>query len=581
MPQRIKAIQAKLQSAQTDAERIDLLNELAWRMRLSAPAQGLDNALEALRLSEAAGYAKGQAESLKNAAVSNWYLSNYDIAAAQAFEALNRFLNLKDKQGEAAALNWIGNVTFRLGDIKSALNYHLESLRLKKQIGDKHGEAYSLSNIAHIYRDLKDFNQALTFSMSGLNLRRELNDGEGIAMSLHDVASVYGDSGDEENALRYFDDCLAIAEKASEPYIVAVTLHRVGALHAKARRFSIAEANLLRALQVAENLSTKDWIYKTHAALSELYEQLGDLSKALRHFKKFREVERDVFSQNADQRIKSLSMQFEMLRAKQESEIYRLKTVELAEANQFKTDLLAIAAHDLKNPLQSIMGFATLARECIDNPSLVIQHLDAVERASNRMLKLILDLLDAAVIDSGKLVLQKTPVNLSKLFQNVIEHNLAHAEKKGQRINTRFSTNCVVEADEKWTYEVLDNLLSNAIKYSPKESTIVCGVFHFSRNGDSELKNWIQSTSELTPNFALAIVKDEGQGLTDADKEKLFGKFQRLSARPTDNEISTGLGLSIVKQIVELHGGRVWAESAGKGKGATFFVELPIQPNGD
>jgi signal transduction histidine kinase len=71
-------------------------------------------------------------------------------------------------------------------------------------------------------------------------------------------------------------------------------------------------------------------------------------------------------------------------------------------------------------------------------------------------------------------------------------------------------------------------------------------------------------------------VSDEGQGLSDADKTKLFGQFQRLSARPTSGESSTGLGLSIVKNIVELHGGKVWAESAGKGKGATFFVELPV-----
>jgi signal transduction histidine kinase len=424
---------------------------------------------------------------------------------------------------------------------------------------------------------LKDFDQALLFSVSGLNLRRELGDDEGIAMSLHDVASVYGDSGDEGLALQYFDDCLAIAQKAEERYIVAVTLHRLGALHFKANRFSLAERNLLLALQSAEQLSTKDWIYKTHFALAQLYEEIGDLKASLYHFKKFREIERDVYSQNADQRVKSLSLQFEMTRAKQEAEIYRLKNVELAEANQFKTDLLAIAAHDLKNPLQSITGFAALAKENVRNPALVAQYLETVERASNRMLSLIEDLLSVAAIDSGKLTLHLSAFNLSDLFRAVIEHNELQAAQKSQTIQTRIMDECPCYADEKWIYEVLDNLLSNAVKYSPTGGRIFCGLFRYPDTPIEHLYDWIKDAATLPSNSVLAVVKDEGQGLSDEDKKNLFGKFQRLSAKPTGNESSTGLGLSIVKQIVELHGGRIWAESEGKGKGASFCVALPIR----
>ncbi|MDX2130334.1 MAG: ATP-binding protein [Chloroherpetonaceae bacterium] len=110
--------------------------------------------------------------------------------------------------------------------------------------------------------------------------------------------------------------------------------------------------------------------------------------------------------------------------------------------------------------------------------------------------------------------------------------------------------------------EVFDNLVSNAIKYSPKGRKI--GVSCQKHSTDS-MKECIRIE-----------IKDDGQGLTEEDKEKLFGKFQRLSAQPTGGESSTGLGLSIVKQIVEMHGAKVWAESEGKDKGATFIVELPI-----
>ncbi|MCS7212383.1 MAG: sensor histidine kinase [Chloroherpetonaceae bacterium] len=107
---------------------------------------------------------------------------------------------------------------------------------------------------------------------------------------------------------------------------------------------------------------------------------------------------------------------------------------------------------------------------------------------------------------------------------------------------------------------VIDNLISNAIKYSPVNTTI-----------------WVTIEEQRENNRIQAVlaVRDEGQGLTEADVKNAFGKFQRLSAQPTGNESSSGLGLFIVKEIVERHGGKVWVESAGKNMGATFFITLP------
>ena len=103
---------------------------------------------------------------------------------------------------------------------------------------------------------------------------------------------------------------------------------------------------------------------------------------------------------------------------------------------------------------------------------------------------------------------------------------------------------------------MLENLIGNAIKYSPERRSIWLSV---RRNGGT----------------VVIEVRDEGPGLTEDDKAKLFGRFQRPSARPTGGEIATGLGLSIVKQLVALHEGRVWAESAGPDQGTHFYVELP------
>lgn len=115
----------------------------------------------------------------------------------------------------------------------------------------------------------------------------------------------------------------------------------------------------------------------------------------------------------------------------------------------------------------------------------------------------------------------------------------------------------MVLADSERLYQSLENLFSNAVKYSPLKSPIEIYVERI----------------EQHVRFSIA---DHGAGLSDDDQKKLFGKFQKLTPRPTGNESSTGLGLSIVKRIVELHSGKVWAESQ-LGRGSTFFIELPAE----
>jgi signal transduction histidine kinase len=245
----------------------------------------------------------------------------------------------------------------------------------------------------------------------------------------------------------------------------------------------------------------------------------------------------------------------------------------LNEANQLKTELLSIAAHDLKNPLQSIIGFAELITESVtqmphaetdEDLKRIVQWSERISQASQRMLSLIKDLLDTAALENGKLRITLAVADVSQITESVVMQNKDVAERKGQKIRLMLQPDCLAKVDSKRFYEVVDNLISNAIKYSPLGKIITVSCQKISRN-----QNGISNT------YILLAVKDEGQGLTESDMTKLFGKFQRLSAQPTGGEGSTGLGLAIVKELVRLQGGRVWAESEGIGKGTTFFVELP------
>ncbi|MCK6543108.1 ATP-binding protein [bacterium] len=225
------------------------------------------------------------------------------------------------------------------------------------------------------------------------------------------------------------------------------------------------------------------------------------------------------------------------------------------QASETKSQLLGIAAHDLRNPLQGIVGYTDLVRVELNNPEKANKDLDQIQRSSSQMLHLINGLLETMSIESGKLKLNKEKTDVSEITALVIQDNLIHAEKKAQRIHFHPHADSYVWGDAIRLRESFENIVNNAIKYSPRDSEIDIKV-------------------EATDSIIRFSVRDRGPGLTLEDRRKLFGKFQRLSAKPTGRESSTGLGLAIVKQLVELHDGQISVEST-PGEGAVFIIELP------
>jgi signal transduction histidine kinase len=143
------------------------------------------------------------------------------------------------------------------------------------------------------------------------------------------------------------------------------------------------------------------------------------------------------------------------------------------------------------------------------------------------------------------------------LVQEVAEANRSIATRKNQTITVSAPPNQAASCDSDRIREAIDNLVSNAVKYSPIGGAIDLLV---RQEGGG----------------IIVEVRDQGAGLSPEDISRLFGRFQRLSAKPTAGETSTGLGLSIVKRIIDLHGGRISVDSAGPGKGATFKMTLPV-----
>jgi signal transduction histidine kinase len=178
-----------------------------------------------------------------------------------------------------------------------------------------------------------------------------------------------------------------------------------------------------------------------------------------------------------------------------------------------------------------------------------------IRETAGRMIEMVQNLLDANRIERGEMKLEVAPTDLAALVSSVIENQRPRATAKQQQLYLEAIAGPVPAlVDAEIMVQVLENLVSNAIKYSPSGKSIFVRLSRF------------EDAVRLE-------VRDEGPGLSAEDQKKLFGKFARLSAKPTGGEHSTGLGLSIVKKMVEAMHGRVWCES-NLGKGAVFIVEL-------
>jgi signal transduction histidine kinase len=233
---------------------------------------------------------------------------------------------------------------------------------------------------------------------------------------------------------------------------------------------------------------------------------------------------------------------------------------QLLQLNQAKNTFLGIAAHDLKSPLTAL----ALEGELLATGSLsreeVVTRGAQIQEAASRMSQLVTKLLDVHAIESRRLDLQLAPVDLAEVVHTLRLSYEGMARAKAIRIELEVpGEGLPALADPTHLREILENLVSNAIKFTPP--------------GPPERHLWIRARREA--DLAILEVQDQGPGFTEEDKQQAFESFARLSARPTAGEDSTGLGLSIVKRLVEAMGGTILLDSEA-GRGATFRIELPL-----
>jgi PAS domain S-box-containing protein len=240
-------------------------------------------------------------------------------------------------------------------------------------------------------------------------------------------------------------------------------------------------------------------------------------------------------------------------------EIAQRERTRVEEANQAKDVFLATVSHELRTPLNAMLGWTRMLRSGALPPEKFQRGLETIERNAEVQAQLIEDLLDISRIISGKLRLEVRPVDLHKVVESALDVVRPAADARGVRLEVAPDADAVIAGDPDRLQQVIWNLLTNGIKFTPRGGIVT--VRQRVIDGHVELQ-----------------VVDSGEGIPREFLPYVFDQFRQADGSPTRAHGGLGLGLSIVRHLVELHGGTIRAASEGAGKGATFTIHLPVAP---
>jgi len=601
MVQDIGTLETELAAVTDSPAKIDALNALAWELVHTDPqrSRALCEEARQLAVQAPAAYANGLGNSLLTLSIIEWEVSHFQVALSLALEALIHFqksgnlarqaytlnhtagiyfslgnyaqayelgiqaLKLCESTGdrglEASILNDTAYVSLHLKNFPDALPKLLKSLNIQQTLGNKRGEAYALDSIGRAYYLMGDYPKALAYGQQSLGCSHAIHDPRSEAEALLHLGEAYAASNDETQALMYFERALALCEINRYRQFETATLLAIGKLYLRQCVHEQALHYLTAAAQVAQEIGAKQTIYEAHQLLADTYKKVGNFQQALEHYEQFHTVKEAVFNERSDNRIRSLQVAHDIETARKESEIYQLRNVELQqeihEREQLIAELNAFAhtvAHDIKSPVAIVVGFGEILLDQLTatgDPDS-IEMAQSLMRTGYKITRIVDNLLTLASVREQAII--PRPLDMAQIVAEV-ETRLQQplAEVNAQLILPEHWPAALGHAP--WVEEVWANYIANAAKYGGNPPRIELGA---TPEGDM-IRFW---------------VRDNGIGFNPEAKDDLFTAFTRIAPHQI---AGYGLGLSIVKRIIDKLGGTVDAASAGEGQGSLFSFTLP------
>lgn len=510
----------------------------------------------------------------------------------------------------AVTIHNVGRVFKELGQYNRALDHLQISQKMSRDINDKEGEPYSLDEIGDVLLRQGNYDSALKTLFASLKESRKLQLSGLLPKSMSSIAKTYMQKGDFETALKYYDSTYTLYSRNKDNYGLAEIELGRGVVYQKQNRYDDALRSVTKSLDLARKLNARILEIQCFNQLSSVWETKGDHQKALEYYKRFKQLEDTLFSQDMqakllrdqirfeteskDSQIAALSQQQSstegalkrqefvrnilvvvvalsmillitvyrsgqrrrqintlLLRHQQETE---KRSEELERLNQVKDKFFSIISHDLRSPINALSGLLDLLDKGAVTSDELPKHIKELRTRFNHTRALLNNLLDWTLLQMDKLNLQKGKIDLKKLVDENIQL-LSDTPGKEIKLINDVSPNTIGFADSNTINLVIRNLITNAIKFTNDKGEVRV-------NALPQGNEWVVS------------VKDNGVGMATEVLRILFDKTSPYTTRGTANEKGTGLGLILCKEFVEKNGGKIWVESA-EDYGSTFYFTLP------
>jgi signal transduction histidine kinase len=541
--------------------------------RLGDLNRALGYALEALPIAHSLASPQQKTAALERLGNIYEHLGNHSESLTYNLEALKLAQESNNQEAHGRILNTIGILYNRTGNYRQELATYQRGLRLSQAAQDDRNEAVLTNNIAMAYFSLQEYDLALESAHQSLNLARAKDVRLIETNVLCTIADIYQAMGDDDQAREYLEAGLAAATSQNFKHLMIYAYLGLGSISTRQGELDVALKHLQTALEMAQEQKSRQEWFQCHQALASVYQKKGEFAQALYHYEQFHTLKETVFDEQSRQTVRNLQVLYQTETARRDAEIYRLKSEELeAEINRRhaaeealrqrtlelesqNAELDAFAhtvAHDLKSPLSVLLGLTSDADELLPlfSPDDIRQSWQMISHSARRLTNIVDELLLLSSV-RGQMV-EPRPLAMGKIVSEALERVSHYVHEYGGEIS--LPNNWLVAwGYGPWVEEVWVNYLSNALKYGGHPAMVELGN---ERLSDGQIRFW---------------VRDNGAGLSPEQIERLFIPFERLHQVHTKGH---GLGLSIVRRIVEKLRGRVGTEAI-VGQGSTFYFTLP------
>jgi len=540
---------------------------------MSQEPKAITYLIRALKLSE--NDKEYTAEITANIAMANAAMQNYSDAIGYFRKALSINLAIKDSVSTAVDYNGLGDSYNSMNRPDSARINFSKALHLFVKIKNTGYQAIAISNLADVYQNYPDsLNKAIDYYNQALAKFRKLGWDQYEADIKEGIGKVLSKQGKFKEAIASYNESLKITDQFK-------------------RGFSLKKMN-----------------YK---GLSESYEMIGDYKKALKYHVLFAQyadslVQKDKYEQlvNLEKQYDTEKKENEIIRLQAKQELTNVQLHKNKQLNQFsfiiailllififfvlikyfdkiksnqileeknqrieksehelrllnaaKNKFFSIIAHDLKNPLHSIIGYSYLLSKDYDRFTEQERRKFAqnIHQSTNSIFRLLQNLLEWSRSQTGSLTFTPLEVEFKRILGNSIKVLYSVAEQKNITINFDYNEELKMFADPLMIETVLRNLINNAIKFTPENGLI-------------------DISAKQAGNEVEICVRDNGIGISESDRDNLFRIDSKLKRKGTNEEDGSGLGLILCKEFVDKNNGKIWAEST-LGKGSSFIFTIP------